>query len=64
MKRRMKAKGMRRKALKLMHSYLKKRFLQVVLNGDISEIKEIFSSVLQGGKWSPKLWDMDIAEME
>ena len=64
LKNRLKVKGMRRKALKLLHSYLKKRFLQVVLNGDISEIKEIFSSVPQGGKWSPKFWDMDIAEME
>ena len=45
-------------------NYLKNRFLQVVLNGDISKVKEIFSSVPQGGKWSPKLWDLDISEME
>ena len=66
LKSRLKAKGMRRDALKLLHSYLKNRFLQVVLNGDIniSKVKEIFSSVPQGGKWSPILWDLDISEME
>jgi hypothetical protein len=64
LKRRLQTKGMRKKALKLLHSYLKNRFLQVVLNGDISKVKEIFSSVPQGGKWSPKFWDLDISEME
>ena len=55
LKRRLQAKGMRKKALKMLHSYLKNRLLQVVLNGDISKVKEIFSSVPQGGKGSPKL---------
>ena len=64
LKSRLRAKGMRRKALKLLRNYLKKRFLQVVANGDISKIKEMFSSVPQGGKWSPKFWNMDISEME
>jgi hypothetical protein len=61
---RLKAKGMKRKALKLIYSYLKNRFIQVVVGGDKSEELEIFSSVPQGGKWSPKLWDFDISEME
>ena len=64
LKRRLKLKGMRGKALKLLHSYLWKRFIQVVHNGDILEIKEIFSAVPQGAKWSPKLWDFDISEMK
>jgi len=64
LKARLKAKGMRRRALKLLYSYLKKRFIQVVTNGDASELHEIFSGVPQGAIWSPKLWDMDIAEME
>ena len=33
-------------------------------NGDISKTKENFSGVPQGAKWSPKLWDFDIGEME
>jgi hypothetical protein len=63
-KARLKVKGMSRKALKLVYSYLKNRFIQVVVGGDKSEKLEIFSSVPQGGKWSPKLWDFDISEME
>ena len=64
MKSRLKAKGMRRKALKLLYSYLHKRFLKVVHNGEKSSAKEIFSGVPQGAKWSPKFWDFDISEME
>ena len=47
----------------LMRSYLFKRFLRVVASGKTSSIKEIFSSVPQGGKFSPPLWDFDISEM-
>ena len=64
LKSRLKAKGMRRKALKLLYSYLHKRFLKVVHNGEKSSAKEIFSGVPQGAKWSPKFWDFDISEME
>lgn len=64
LKARLKALGMDRKALKLLRSYLFKRFIQVVHNGDKSDIHEIFSSVPQGARWSPKLWNMDISEME
>ena len=64
LKSRLKAKGMGRKALKLLHSYLSNRFLQVVHNGEKSSLKEIFSGVPQGAKWSPKFWDFDISELE
>jgi hypothetical protein len=64
LKSRLKAKGMGRKALKLLHSYLSNRFLQVVHNGEKSSEKEIFSGVPQGAKWSPKFWDFDISELE
>ena len=64
LKRRLQKKGMRRKALKLLHSYLKNRFIQVVVGGEKSTPQEIFSGVPQGAIWSPKLWDLDIAEME
>ena len=63
LKKRLKAKGMRKRALRLMRSYLFKRFLRVVASGKSSSIKEIFSSVPQGGKFSPPLWDFDISEM-
>ena len=60
LKDRLRAKGLARKALKLLHNYLHKRFLQVVHNGDHdkSSVKEIFSGVPQGAKWSPKFWDL------
>jgi hypothetical protein len=64
LKARLKAKGLRKKALKLLHSYLWKRFIQVVNNGQRSSKKEIFSGVPQGAIWSPDLWDFDISEME
>ena len=54
---------MRRKALDLLRSYLFQRFIQVVSNGETSKICEIFSSVPQGGKLSPPLWDFDINDM-
>ena len=59
-----KAKGMSRKALKLMYNHLHKRFSQVVNSGDVSKMREIFSGVPQGAIWSPDLWDFDISEME
>ena len=59
----LKQKGMRRKALDLLRSYLFQRFIQVVSNGKTSKKREIFSSVPQGGKLSPPLWDFDISEM-
>ena len=63
-KARLKAKGMTGRALKLLHDYLSNRFIQVVRNGDKSSLQEIFAGVSQGAKWSPKLWDLDISEME
>jgi len=64
LKARLKAKGMIGKALKLLRDYLWRRFIQVVHNGDASELKEIFSGVPQGAKVSPKLWNFDISDME
>ena len=64
LKNRLKAKGVRGKALKLMYSYIKDRFIQVVASGDSSGFEEIFSGAPQGAKWSPKLWNFDISEMQ
>ena len=64
LKARLKAKGMTGKALKLLRDYLWRRFIQVVHNGDTSELKEIFSGVPQGAKVSPKLWNFGISDME
>ena len=47
LKARLRAKGLARKALKLLYNYLHKRFLQVVHNGDKSSVKEIFSVFLK-----------------
>ena len=63
MKRRLKKKGMKKRALRLIKSYLCKRFLKVVSQGKSSALKEIFSSVPQGGKWSSFLFDIDISEL-
>ena len=52
MKKRLKKKNLRRRALRLIKSYLFKRFLKVVVQGKEFSLKEIFSSVPQGGKWS------------
>jgi len=51
MKVRLKKKGMKKRAMRLFKSYLHKRFLKVVAQGTESSLKEIFSSVPQGGKW-------------
>jgi hypothetical protein len=56
-------KGMRGRALKLMKSYLLRRFIQVVIAGMKSSVKQIYSGVPQGAKWSSFLWDFDISEM-
>ena len=64
LKRKLKAKGMCRVALKLMKSYLYRRFIQVVACGQASKLKQIFSGVPQGAKWSPVLWDFDICELD
>lgn len=48
LKSRLKAKGMSRKTLKLMYSYLHKRFIQVINNGDVSKMRETLSGVPQG----------------
>ena len=40
-----------------------KRYLKVVAQGKSSTLKEIFSSVSQGGKWSDFLFDLDISEL-
>jgi hypothetical protein len=62
-KKKFKAAGMERKAVRLMYDYLLKRFIQVVANGKSSSKREIFSGVPQGAIWSPKIWDFDINEM-
>ena len=63
MKARLKKKGLRKRALRLIKSYLFKRFLKVVAQGKESSLKELFSSVPQGGKWSSFLFDIDISEL-
>jgi hypothetical protein len=35
-----------------------------VASGDSSRLEEIFSGAPQGAKWSPKLWNFDISEMQ
>ena len=57
------ARGMQGRALALIKNYLYKRFLQVVCQGDISELLEIFFGVPQGAVWSPSFWDFDIADL-
>jgi hypothetical protein len=63
-KQKLKARGMKGRAFRLMKSYLYKRFLQVVSNGKASDLKEIFSGVPQGGKWSVDLWNFDVNEID
>ena len=52
------------KALKLMKSYLYQRYLKVIGRGKASELREIFSGVPQGGKWSTDLWNFDVNELD
>ena len=63
MRNRLHKKGMRGDALKLMKSYLFRRFIQVVASGISSSLKQIHNGVPQGGKCSSFLWDFDISEM-
>jgi hypothetical protein len=51
------------KTLELMRYYLCNRFIRGVTSGLSSSLKQIFSGVPQGGKWSAFLWDFDISEM-
>ena len=60
---RLQAAGMTGKALELMRDYLYNRFIRVVTSGLSSSLKQIYSGVPQGGKWSAFLWDFDISEM-
>ena len=55
---------MRGRALRLMKSYLKDCYIQVVVGRVESSLKRITSSVSQGGKWSANLWDFDIGTLE
>ena len=63
-KKRLEAKGMDGDALELMKDYLYQRFIKVVSQGKESKEKQIYSSVPQGGKFSPDLWTFDISELE
>ena len=60
----LKLRGMRGRALQLMKSYLKDRFIEVVRGLARSRRRKITSSVPQGGKWSAPLWDYDIATLD
>ena len=57
------AAGMSGRALKLMRSYLHRRFIKVVVGADSSKERRIYSSVPQGGKWSAPLWDFEISTL-
>ena len=63
LKNRLESVGMCGPALCLLKSYLKRRFIRVVLNAVASADKEIGSGVPQGAKISPKLWNFDIRNM-
>ena len=52
--------GVRGRAFKLISSYLSERSFVVVTNGERSECYQIHSGVLQGGIWSPLLFDLFI----
>ena len=64
LKKRLEAKGMTEHALELVKDYLYERFIKVVSQGQESKEKQIYSSVPQGGKFSPDLWKFDISELE
>jgi hypothetical protein len=53
---------MKGRALRLLKSYLWKRLIEVVHNGKRSSLKEVFSGVTQGARWSPDLWNFNISE--
>ena len=60
---RLKAAGLCGRALRLMKRYLMHRFIQVVASGCTSSLRQIYSGVPQGVKWSPSLWNFNISEM-
>ena len=60
----LKARGMRGRALRLMKSYLNDRFIEVVAGKLRSLLKKIFSGVPQGGKFSQNLWNFDISTLD
>lgn len=60
---RLRGAGMRGRAMKLLESYLKGRYIQVVHNGIKSSCREISSGVPQGARWSSFLWDLDICDL-
>jgi hypothetical protein len=55
--------GLRRKALRLVISYLLERYLEVVAGGKRSSRKRISCGVPQGSIWSPNLWDVAVNDM-
>ena len=55
--------GCKGRALKLLRSYFKDRYLYVVAKGMVSALKPYYSGVPQGGIWSPKLWNFYIQDM-
>jgi len=63
-KKKLKKRGMKGRALKLAKSYLYKRFLRVISRGKASKLKQIFSGVPQGGKLSTDLWNFDVNEID
>jgi hypothetical protein len=60
----LRAAGMRGRALKLIKSYLRNRHISVVTNGVKSKRQSIYSGVPQGGKWSAPLWDFEISTLQ
>ena len=64
LKRKLKKRGMRRRALKLLKNYLFKRPFRIVAQGKPSTKKEIFSSAPQGAKWSNDMHNFDCADRE
>ena len=63
-KKKLKKRGMRGRALRLAKSYPYKRFLRVASKGTTSDRKETFSGVPQGGKLSTDLWNFDVNEID
>ena len=59
-KKKLKKRGMRGRALRLAKSYLCKRFLRVASKGTTSDRKETFSGVPQGGKLFADPWNFDV----
>ena len=60
----LRAAGMRGRALKLINSYLRNVYISVFANGVKSKQHSIYSGVPQGGKWSAPLWDFDISALQ